>query len=518
VSGINPVGAASQPTKYAVAVSNPSSTVDQVTGYSIINNVLTVYLKSTNPFTAGQVVTLSTLPTSTFLNGQSLTVLSTGLSTTQFQAAFTHVNTAATEAGFVTLSASVSGLVTFVDFSGDTVLSTPSILTNPSYFALNTGGNEGFVINSAGSLNDFATSNPTALITSDIVQTTLPANSSPYSISAITPSNGTASIFIPQTASSSIAVLSASTSSLLQQLAVGANPVYVVGAASAPRVYAISQGSGGGAGSVAAIEATSTSSLSISTTIPVGTTPVYGVMSADDKRAYILNKGSGTVSVINVINNALDATTPTITLPNISYNGTTSAPNTVWADISPTTSQLVVLNQGDGTHPGSLSLIGIPLCSSITQTSNPNCNTANPTDANGFGTITSTVNVGIDPVMVSVLQDGTAAYVANTYDSTGTCAAGEGSVSVVSLVTGVVTATICGVSTSAATVGQNTSPTLIYGHPNSISATAGSPTGKVYVTSGDNQYLSIIYTNTNTVAGHINLQGLGLRVLVTSPN
>ena len=47
------------------------------------------------------------------------------------------------------------GLVTFVDFAGDTVLSTPSILTNPSYFQITSDGTEGFVVNPLGSLNAF---------------------------------------------------------------------------------------------------------------------------------------------------------------------------------------------------------------------------------------------------------------------------------------------------------------------------------------------------------------------------
>ncbi len=436
VSAINPVGPAGQPTKYAVAVSSPSST----------------------------------LP----------------------------------------------GLLTFVDFAGDTVLSTPSIQVSPSYFAINSSGSQGFTINAQGSLDTFGMSNPEALLTANITQTTLPAASNPFSESAITPANGTNSLFIPELATSKIAVLNSTSASLLQEISVGANPVYVVGADQTPRVYAISQGTGGN-GQVAAIEATSTSSLGISATIGVGANPVYGVMTADTRRAFILNKGSGTLSVINVVNNALDSTTPTITLPNVSYTGGTSAPNPVWADFSPTTTQLVVLNQGDGTHPGSLSVINIPLCTTSTQTNNPNCNTANPTDAVGFGVIATTTNVGINPMMVSVLRDGTAAYVANSLDSTGTCAVGEGSVSVVSLVSGAVTATICGISTSSATTTANSSPNQIYGHPSTIAATVGTPTGKVYVTSPDNQYMTVIYTNTNTVQTHVNMQGLGVRVQVTSP-
>src|SRR5581483_10890984 len=47
-------------------------------------------------------------------------------------------------------SASSPGLLTFVDFSGDTVLTTPQILSNPNYLALAPGGSQGYVINSAG--------------------------------------------------------------------------------------------------------------------------------------------------------------------------------------------------------------------------------------------------------------------------------------------------------------------------------------------------------------------------------
>ncbi len=428
VSAINPVGPASQPTKYAVAVSSPSPTTP--------------------------------------------------------------------------------GLVTFVDVSGDEVLSTPSILTNPSYFAVTAGGTEGFVINSSGSLNDFGLGNPTGLLTSNIVQTTLPVNSGPVSVSAFTPSNASTTIFVPEQTSSKIAALGASTSTLFQEISVGANPVYVVGTDGASRVYAISQNAGG-AGQVAALEALSATSFAVSATIPVGNTPVYGVMTTDTRRAFILNKGSGTVSVINEINNALDSTTPTITLPNIPYSGGTAAPNPVWADLSTVYSELVVLNQGDGIHPGSLSIISIPLCNPSAQATNPNCNAANPADATGFGQIVATVPVGVNPVMVSVLHDGSRAYVANAGNSTT-----PGSVSVVNLISGTVSATI----NTGADQPTNLNTGTVFGlHPNSIAATTGSPTGKVYVTSSDSHYLTILFTDTDTVQNHITLQGLGLRVQLTSP-
>jgi DNA-binding beta-propeller fold protein YncE len=411
-------------------------------------------------------------------------------------------------------SSSLPGLVTYVDFSGDTILSTPQILKNPSYFITGGNGTEGYVFNStdpnSGSFDYFGLSNPTAVLTANVGQTTLPVGIAPASMTSLTPSGSTLTIFIADPGRSKITILNGSTAALYSDLSVPANPTYVVGADGTPRVYALSAGStAGGNGSASAIEAISSSSLSISTTIPLGVSPTYGVMTSDDRRAFIMNKGSGTVSVINVINNALDSTTPSITMPTIAYTGGTAAPNPVWADLSTVNSELVVLNQGDGVHPGSLAVVAIPLCSSSTPVTNPNCNAANPVDATGFGQIVANVPVGVSPSMVSVLADGSRAYVINQGDSH--CATGQGSVSVVNLITGLLSSTICGVNTGTTNDGY------LHGHPNSVSATTGNPTGKVYVTSSDNTDLTVIYTDTDTVQTHIPLQGNGVRVLVTAP-
>jgi hypothetical protein len=405
------------------------------------------------------------------------------------------------------------GLLTIVDFSGDTVLSTPSVLANPSYFILGNSGSTGYLINSAGALDTFGVSNPTALLTSDVAQTTLVAGALPVSITPVTGTSAGTTIFIPQTGNTTVAALSSNGPSLLADLSVGANPIYTVGNTSAPRVYALSSGSGTTPGQAAAIE-TTTAQPTISNTIPVGIDPVYGVMDAGLDRAYILNKGSGTVSVINVQTNVLDLTTPTIPAPTATPN--TLGVNPVWAVMVPTLSEIVVLNAGDGTNPGSLSVISVPLCNAVTPVTNPNCNPANPSDAAGFGTVVATVPVGVNPSMVDALSDGSRAYVVNQSNVPGVCN-GEGSVSVVNLTSNQVTSTICGISTEAGTTDFNTSPTLVYGHPNTISVTFGTPTGKVYVTSPDNKFMTVIRTDIDAVTTHISLQGLGVRVLVTAP-
>ncbi|MGA7156706.1 MAG: YncE family protein [Acidobacteriaceae bacterium] len=404
------------------------------------------------------------------------------------------------------------GLATIVDFSGDTVLSTPQILINPSYFQINTNGSQAYIINPQGSLDTFPLSNPSSLLTSNVVETTLPVGSDPISISAFAPASGLSTIFIPQGSNNTVAALNATTAALYDTVGIqgGTNPVYVVGTTGTPRVYAISQNGGTGNGQVDSIETVSTTSLSDSAQIPVGVLPVYGVMTPDTRRAFILNQGSGDVSVINVPSNQLDVNKPSITV------GT----NPVWADLDSVDNQLVVLNQGDGVHAGSLSIVEIPLCNSSAQATNPNCSSTNPVDATGFGTVLATVPVGINPSMVSVLQgtddDIPTAYVINEYDSTGTCANGEGSVTAINLRTDQVSATICGISGNTATDVANGTSNVIFGHPNSVSATSGQPTGKVYITSADSEYMSVIYTDTNTVATHVPLQGTGLRVLVNS--
>jgi hypothetical protein len=410
------------------------------------------------------------------------------------------------------------GLVTVVDFSGDTVLSTPQILINPSYLQLNGNGTQGYVINPQGSLNTFLLTNPAALITSTVIQTTLPVNSAPVSITAVTPASTVPSIFIPEADTNSIAAINSTTAALYDNVGIvnATNPVYVVGTAGTPRVYAISQNSPGSNGQIDSLEAISTTTLSDSAQIPVGIKPVYGVMTADDRRAFILNEGSGTVTVVNVPSNALDVGVPaTATTP---LGTITVGQNPVWADLAPVNAELVVLNQGDGVHPGTLNIISIPLCNPSAQANNPNCVASNPVDAVGFGTVLATATVGIKPTMVSVLQDGSAAYVINTLDGTGTCAAGSASVSAVNLKTGQVSATICSITDATALASGSTTQNMIYGNlPNSISATTSTPTGKVYITSSDSKYLSVLYTDTNTIQTHIPLQGLGVRVLVNLP-
>jgi hypothetical protein len=120
----------------------PNGTVS-VTAWSITSDVAT--FTATNTLTAGQFVTLAAFGTSTFFNGQTCVVISTGLSTSQFECAIIHAGGSATEAGTGTiatpiLSFGAPGVNSFGDRCEDWRIS--SALHNPGTVMLFNGSQE----------------------------------------------------------------------------------------------------------------------------------------------------------------------------------------------------------------------------------------------------------------------------------------------------------------------------------------------------------------------------------------
>lgn len=384
-----------------------------------------------------------------------------------------------------------SGLLSIIDFSGDTVMSTAQTSANPSYFAIGLSG-DGYVLHCtpynpatplpSGPCNGLidGVSISDRLRTQDVVQATLSSNATP---SVIVP--GANEIYVTQPGRSSIAVLNANGNSGLgptanTEIPVAANPVYVVNRQGAARVYAVSTGASSATPGIATpIQVSSNTSLG---SIPVGANPVYGVLNADTRRAFIVNKGSNSVSVINTQTNLLDV--------NSAFTGTIPVgSNPVWADTADLVNEMVVLNQGNGSTPGSISLVNIPLCNPLT-TATTTCDANNPTDAVGFGNVVATIPVGVNPFMVTVLQDQNKAYVSNT---------GSNSISVINLNT----------MTKIKDIPVN-------GQPTWIAATSGNPTGKVYVVCKNTDQVTIIYTDTDTAQKQtVAIGGLGVSIRVT---
>src|ERR1700735_2051618 len=63
------------------------------------------------------------------------------------------------------------GLMTLVDFSGDTILVTPNVGVSPYYLAVDSGGTTGFTLNGGCTLTSFDIS--TSLMTNAVLQSTL---------------------------------------------------------------------------------------------------------------------------------------------------------------------------------------------------------------------------------------------------------------------------------------------------------------------------------------------------------
>ncbi len=401
--------------------------------------------------------------------------------------------------------ATTPGLVTLIDYSGDTIVNTSLIGINPQYFQLAATGFEGYTINGDGTLTSFAVS--ASLLASQVLQSTL----LPNSFSATNPNlnifSTSSTLYISESGRNSVAELTGLPPGIQEELPTGANTTYIVGTNSAPRIYTLVQGSSPSttAGTAVPIETTSNT---IDAAIPVGLAPTFGIMTADSRRAFVLNKGSNSVTVINAQNNALDnfgtAAAPVSTIP------VGVAP--IWADFAPTLSELLVANAGNGTTPGSVTIISIPLCSTTTVTTHPHCDASNPVDAVGFGQVVANIPVGVNPVMIAVLQDGSQAFVANAgVLPTGTSPGINGSVSVINLQTNTVVATIPGGAST------NENDTIVHGHPNWISVTTGTPKGKAYVTAGDSTDITIIRSDIDAVLTHLTLQGNGVSVRVNQP-
>jgi DNA-binding beta-propeller fold protein YncE len=108
-------------------------------------------------------------------------------------------------------------------------------------------------------------------------------------------------------------------------------------------------------------------------------------------------------------------------------------------------------------------------------------------DSATFGTVLATIPVGLHPVEVSVLQDGSRVYVANQGDIAGNT---PGSVSIVNLTNYTIEKTIA-----------------LTSNPHAIGSIYNYPIGKVYVASQNSPYLTVIRTDTDVVSATPEMQG-----------
>ena len=381
-------------------------------------------------------------------------------------------------------SASSAGVVTIVDYAGDTIVAQAPIGPNPSSFSMDQTGGNGYTVNSDGTITNFPIS---AQLQEKFVQyTTLPSTAN--IVNLFSPSAG---LWATDLSGNVSDVLSGIPATFKLSIPVASTPLLVMGpAVLGQRDYVVTQGFNDASGvacnvaprSVGAVgeaDAVETNTLTVSARIPLGKCPVYAVQSSDAKRLFILNRGDDTVTVINSQNNTLDACTPFLnqdgqlvtchpSLPLSTSAGLTGAnvpaiAGPVYAEYNPVSQELVVADYDGGT----VSVIDVSL-------------DVYGNDSPTFGT-TFTIQVGTNPASVTVLNDGSRAYTANQAD---------GSVSVVNLSSHTLTKTL-----------------PVNGHPRTVVSTQNSIYGKVYAASPDSPYLTIIRTDQDIIDAAVLIQG-----------
>ncbi len=387
------------------------------------------------------------------------------------------------------------GVVTILDYSGDTIMAQAPIGPGPVAFSVDQTGSNGYTVNSDHTLTNFPVS--TSLQEKNITYSTLPITA--QTVGLFSPSAGLWTADLDQNVAN---VLIGSPATFKLAIPVAPTPIAIIGASTiGQRNYAISQNSTntplGSAipfgvdcnNSPATVsqngeaDALEISTYTVSARIPLGKCPVYAVQTPDLRRLFVLNRGSDTITVINSLNNTLNSCTPFVNQngqlvtchPSLPLSTTAGLTGTnvpvvagpVYAEYNAATQQLVVANYDGGT----VSVIDVS------------------TDIYGddsatFGT-TFTIPVGKNPASVTVLADGSRAYSANQGDGPQ-----NGTVTVVNLSSHTVVKTLG-----------------VVGHPRTVVSTSNSLYGKVYVASPDSPFLTIIRTDQDIVDTTVLVEG-----------
>jgi YVTN family beta-propeller protein len=390
------------------------------------------------------------------------------------------------------------GVATIIDFAGDSIMAQAEIGTGPLTFALNATGGEAYSLNCDNTMSTVPVS--ITLQTKNVGSSTFFSGAAPFNMLASTTTE-----YIVEQGRNAVGAFTGNPPSLAQEVKAAPSLINVTGAPGAQRVFAISQGNSSANGGVTWGQCATPSLVTangeadgievatntISSRLTLGVCPVYGITSADGLRTFIMNRGSGTVSVINNQLNQLD------TAPNPNFNngpntnlgsnatinlcpGTTGTCNAgpVYAQTYTVGNMLVTSNFDNNT----VSFIDVSL-------------DIYGNDSATFGKVLGTAKVGANPASFTILQDGSRVYTANE---------GDGTVTVVNMSSFTPQATIpvSGTPSSANTITGTMIP-----QPRTIDSAYNYPTGKVYVTAQNSQFVTVIRTDTDVVSAAIQVQG-----------
>ncbi len=326
--------------------------------------------------------------------------------------------------------ATTGGVDTF-DISGDTDVGFTAVGRVPVFIASSPGGGRIWVSNQADdSLSTFATLSPTTPATTvSLVPGSRPGFLATTQVDAM---------FVAETGTNKVAAVSASQLVVQAEISLPASPKLLVELPNATKLYSINAD-----GSISDI--TPTDFTAPATTFASGgTDPRWAVASPDSGFVFVVDGASNTIFVINTAN---DSVTP-VAAPGLS--------TPVFAFYDSHFKRLYVVNGGSNSV-------------SVLDASN----------ALGLPSLTAApIGVGSAPVAVTVLADGSQAFVANS---------GSGTVSVINGNSLTVSSTIA-VGTTPLSIASSADSLRVY-VANRDTPPSNSPTGSI----------SIIATSTDTV-------------------
>ncbi|MCU1307368.1 MAG: 40-residue beta-propeller repeat containing protein, partial [Acidobacteriaceae bacterium] len=334
---------------------------------------------------------------------------------------------------------SVDGVTTHIDTSGDTVVAQVTVGRSPVHVTFVSTNQFTIVANSVDdSINFYSTF--AAINANPAGSVTLTAGARPSFVFSNVPNT----VFVAEPGISSVGVVSISgTPTRVTDIPVGSNPVALTGTSDGQRLYVANQADN----TVTVIAPTSNSVVPSvpgqPNPIAVGSSPVFLAVSKDNTQVFAVNQGSNSVSVINTNTNAVT---------NVAVG---ASPNFAFFDTA--NSLLWVTNSGADT----VTVI----------------NALNLADVRTISLVSAGCASPAKPVSITVLADGTRAYVADS---------GCNSVSVISALSKTVTKTI--------PVGTT---------PVSIDSTTDST--KVVVVNKGSNTASVIQTSDDTVSVNVNV-------------
>jgi YVTN family beta-propeller protein len=190
------------------------------------------------------------------------------------------------------------GTMTQIDVSGDTNVGVVNVGRGPAHVALlPPSSTRAYIANLLdNTVSSFQISTGGVAIGA-VTTTVLPPGSAPVFLA----SSEAANMYVAESGTNKVGVISSATNVLVAEVGVGTQPVALAETPDGKKLYSINQGSN----NVTVID---TTDRSVITTLAVGSSPVLAAARSDSAFIYVLNGGSNSVSVIDTLSQTVTGT------------------------------------------------------------------------------------------------------------------------------------------------------------------------------------------------------------------